>query len=131
MFAEQHALRTDQNDLAQRTGALLGRDLATSPPILRKQLAAMRRFDRTADLGNIQAPTMVVSAQYDPIALPRFGRRLAKEIAGSRYVEIPGASHGVTIQSPDTVNDILQLHFDRVEQKLLHAKQAKRGTSND
>ena len=131
LFPKNYLKTTDEIGLAERTGALLGRDLAGSPPILRQQLAAMRRFDRTADLGNIQAPTMVVSAQYDPIALPRFGRRLAKEIAGSRYVEIPGASHGVTIQSPDTVNDILQLHFDRVEQNLLHAKQAKRGTSND
>jgi pimeloyl-ACP methyl ester carboxylesterase len=129
LFSRNYLQATDEIGLAERTGTLLGRDLAGSPPILRQQLAAMRRFDRTADLANIDAPAMVVSAQYDPIALPGFGRHLAQQIAGARYVEIPGTSHGVTIQLPETVNDILQLHFDRVEQTLRHAEQATKRNS--
>jgi aminoacrylate hydrolase len=95
--------------LAKRVGPLIGRDLAASPPILMRQLGAMRRHTETARLPKL--PTLIISAKQDPIARPEYGRRLHQLIAGSHYEEIPGTSHGVTIQMPEVVNAMLRRHL--------------------
>ena len=95
--------------LAARVGPLIGRDLAENPPILMRQLQAMRRHSVAADPP--QLPTIVVSAQEDPLARPEYGRRLHRRIAGSHYKEIPNASHGVMIQMPELVNTLLRRHL--------------------
>lgn len=56
-------------------------------------------------------PTLVLSAERDLIFPPACGKRLAARIEGARYVEVPGAAHGVTIHCPDTVNRLLHEHF--------------------
>jgi pimeloyl-ACP methyl ester carboxylesterase len=67
------------------------------------------RPERLRELAHI--PTLVLSAQDDPIALPAYGQELSARIPGSRYVEMPNAFHGVTIQMPVQVNNLLRLHF--------------------
>jgi pimeloyl-ACP methyl ester carboxylesterase len=77
-----------------------------------KQLRAMSRFDVRDRLGSLgRIPTLVVSAAFDRIARPAFGRELAAAIPSARYVEIPDAAHGVTIQRAAEINELLALHF--------------------
>jgi pimeloyl-ACP methyl ester carboxylesterase len=98
--------------LAEETGRTLGRDLADTPSIVMKQLGAMRRYQASGESKSLAGmPTLVVSAEHDPIALPRFGRKLAAEIPGSRYVEIAGASHAVTLQMAERINALLREHW--------------------
>jgi pimeloyl-ACP methyl ester carboxylesterase len=105
-------LRTAPPTLAGDLAALFGRDLADQPAIVMKQLRAASRYDASARLGPLAAiPTLVVSASHDRIALPTFGRALANTIPGARYVEIPDAGHGCTIQCADRVNELLAEHF--------------------
>jgi len=107
----------DQDALASEIGGLIGRDLATNPPILFKQLRAMARhdcFSRLRELAGI--PTVVLSAEHDRIALPRFGRSLADAVPGAQFEQIPAASHGVIIYKPDTINQRLRAFLDSVEQ---------------
>jgi aminoacrylate hydrolase len=112
LFPQGFLESQDECALAQRTGRTIGRDLADSPPIMMKQLAAMRAYDRSARLAELaRIPTLVVSAESDPIALPAYGRGLAGRIPGSRYVEIAGASHGLMLQLPERVNELLRGHF--------------------
>lgn len=100
--------RGDVDALAAYVGDLFGRDLADQPPILMKQMSALRRHDTTAELGRLGGiPTLVLSAPLDPIAKVRFGRALAEAIPGARYVEIPGTSHGVVIERAAEVNQLL------------------------
>lgn len=95
-------------------GELIGRDLADSPPIMMQQLAAMRAHDASPRLNKLsRIPTLVSSADQDPIALTEYGEVLHGRIAGSKYVEIAGASHGVTIQMPERINALLREHFTR------------------
>jgi pimeloyl-ACP methyl ester carboxylesterase len=106
----------DRDALAERLGRLFGHDLADQPPIVMRQLRAMGRydaFDRLALLAGI--PTLVVSAQDDRIARPTFGRALAAAIPDARFVEIPGAGHGVTIQCADDINALLRQHLTDAE----------------
>jgi pimeloyl-ACP methyl ester carboxylesterase len=105
-------LRTAAPTLAGDLAVLFGRDLADQPPIVMKQLGAASRFDASARLGALASiPTLVVSASHDRIALPKFGRALAAAIPGARYVEIPDAGHGCTIQCAPRVNELLAEHF--------------------
>jgi pimeloyl-ACP methyl ester carboxylesterase len=102
----------DRAQLAEELRPLFGRDLADQHPITMKQLSAMARYDASARLGTLAAlRTLVISADHDRIALPRFGRELATAIPGARYVELADAGHGVPIQRADQVNALLAEHF--------------------
>ena len=105
----------DEDALAERLGQVFGHDLADSPPVTMNQMSAMGAYDARARLGELAGlPTLVVSATADPIAPPRLGRALAEGIPGARFVEIPRASHGVTLQLVPEVNALLREHFVRV-----------------
>ena len=108
----------DRDRLCAELGELFGRDLADQPPIIRRQLGAMGRFDastRLASLGGL--PTLVVSGAEDGIARPAYGRALAGAIPGARYVELEDAGHALTIQRAADVNALLDElfggHYDR------------------
>ena len=117
MLWSPEALQTANTDaLASRIAALIGRDLAHQPSILMKQLVAMGRHDiskRIAELRSI--PTLVVSAEHDHIALPRYGQMLADAIPGARFQLMPAVSHGMTIQAAEGINVILMQFLDSVE----------------
>lgn len=102
----------DMGALAERLAVLFGRDLAESPPILLQQLRAMGRHDITGRLSALASiPTLVVSADEDPIAPPSAGRATAQRIGSARHVELPDSSHGVTIHRADVVNRLLAEHW--------------------
>jgi pimeloyl-ACP methyl ester carboxylesterase len=98
--------------LARELELLFGHDLADQPPVVSRQLAAMRRtnvLSRLPELGSI--PALVMSAAHDPIAPPALGKALAEGIRGARYAEVPDASHGLPITHADLVNRELERHF--------------------
>jgi pimeloyl-ACP methyl ester carboxylesterase len=109
-------LRTaDTVELAARVAALVGRDLADQPPVLMKQLQALSRHDTSKRLRELNSvPTLVVSAEHDPIALPRYGRALADGIAGAQFNVVRGAAHGVTIHKADAINRMIESFFNSV-----------------
>lgn len=106
-------LATRQRDrLSAELGELFGRDLADQPPIVMRQLGALKRFDASSRLAALSGtPTVVVSAAHDCIARPAYGRALAAAIPGARYVEIADAGHAVPIQKADEINRILAAHW--------------------
>lgn len=102
-------LATQNRDaLAERLAPIFGHDLADSPPIVMQQLSALKRFDATARLAELAGiPTLVLSAKHDIIFPPACGRALAAGIPGAKYIEVPDAAHGVTIQRPEIINDAI------------------------
>jgi pimeloyl-ACP methyl ester carboxylesterase len=116
VMPEDVLARGDRDELAERLAPLFGHDLADQPPVVRRQLAAMRAYDATPFLEQLKGvPTLVVSAAHDRIAPPSGGRVLAAGIEGARFVEIPGASHGVPLQLPERINELLHEHWSAVE----------------
>jgi pimeloyl-ACP methyl ester carboxylesterase len=106
----------DRDALAERLHPLFGHDLADQPPVVMKQLAALRRCDLTTRLPELTGiPTLVLSATHDRVAPVEHGRALAAAIPGARYVEIPDAAHGVTIQCADRINALLDEHLAGAE----------------
>ena len=108
----------DADEVAARLAPLFGHDLADQPSAVGRQLAAMRECDLSTRLGGLATiPTLVASAELDPIAPPTLGRAIADRIPGARFVELPNASHGVPIEFPGRVNDLLKGHFEAVDER--------------
>jgi pimeloyl-ACP methyl ester carboxylesterase len=106
----------DRDQLAARLAPVFGHDLADQPPVVTRQLKAMRDCDVTPELTKLVGiPTLVVSAEHDPIAPPVLGEAVAAGIPGARYVLLPHASHGVPIQAPDQINRLLSDHLAEAE----------------
>jgi pimeloyl-ACP methyl ester carboxylesterase len=110
-------LATHDGDEAARTFALLfGHDLADTPPVVMKQLSALRRFEVSARLPELaRIPTLVLSAAEDIIFPSRCGRSLAEAIPGAQFMEVPSAAHGVTIEHADFINQLLTQHIERAK----------------
>jgi pimeloyl-ACP methyl ester carboxylesterase len=102
----------ERDVLAVELEPLFGHDLARRPPVVMKQLAALRDYDATPRLHQLEGiPTLVLSAAHDPIATPAMGRALAQAIPGAEYVEVAGQSHGVTMRHARQVNALLLRHL--------------------
>jgi pimeloyl-ACP methyl ester carboxylesterase len=112
VLPDSYLRAADRTRLAERLRPLFGYDLAAQPPIAIRQVRAMARYDAGGRLARLrEIPTLVVSASEDRIALPHFGRELAALVPGSQFVEISDAGHGVTLQRPAEVNELLSRHF--------------------
>ncbi|HTG43328.1 MAG TPA: alpha/beta fold hydrolase [Verrucomicrobiae bacterium] len=109
-----HAANAEK--LANQVAGLVGRDLADQPAVLMKQVRALARHDTSKRLGELATiPTLVLSAEHDPIALPHYGRMLAAGIPGAQFEIMTGSSHGVTIQNADQISQRLRKFLDTVE----------------
>ncbi|MCW3098774.1 MAG: putative hydrolase [Chthonomonadaceae bacterium] len=112
LFAPEYLAQHKTEELAAHLKPVLGRELAESPPILMKQLAALGVYDGSARLQELASiPTVVVSGGKDPIALSEYGVQLSALIPGSRYVEMTTMAHGLILQDTDRINTILRDHF--------------------
>jgi aminoacrylate hydrolase len=105
-------LDADVDALAEQLAPIFGRDVADSPRILMQQVRAMGRHDVTGRLSALASiPTLVLSAEEDPIAPPSAGRATAERIGNARHVELPDSSHGVPVHRADVVNHLLAEHW--------------------
>ena len=75
----------------------------------------MGRPDSRPLLGAIKCPTLVIVGDGDELTPPDLAKEIAAGIPGARYVEIPGASHGVTIQLAERINELLIEHIAAAE----------------
>jgi pimeloyl-ACP methyl ester carboxylesterase len=72
----------------------------------RRQAAAARASgNRRAELSRVQAPTVVVSGEADPVQPPRAGKATADAIPGARFVSYPGMGHDLPRELWPAVTD--------------------------
>jgi pimeloyl-ACP methyl ester carboxylesterase len=87
-----HGFPFDEDSLRARAGAAWDRD--RSPAGLGRQLTAVfASGDRTREVRQIKAPTLVVHGDRDRMVHPSGGQVTHQAIAGSRLVVIPGLGH--------------------------------------
>jgi class 3 adenylate cyclase len=85
------------SDTVQRLGA--------SPATAKAMLQMSCDVDLRHVLGSIRVPTLVLHSEGDQIMSVEHGRYLASNIAGARYVELPGANHPVPLADVDLLLD--------------------------
>jgi pimeloyl-ACP methyl ester carboxylesterase len=95
--------------MARDLEPLFGHDLADQPPIVARQLEAMRQSNAFPHMAAIaRVPALVMSATHDPIAPPVLGRAIAEKLQVAQFVEVHSASHGLPITHARQVNEDLQ-----------------------
>ena len=67
--------------------------VSTSPENAARLMERDDGLDVRALLAQVRTPTLVIHCNRDQAVLPERGRQLAAEIAGARYVSLPGANH--------------------------------------
>ncbi|RKH74765.1 alpha/beta fold hydrolase [Corallococcus aberystwythensis] len=127
VLAPEELAHADKDALAAELAELFDHDLADQPPVAMRQFRAMGKADATPFLRGLAGlPTLVVSATHDPIAPPTAGQALAVGIPGARFVELPHASHGVTLRFADRINALLREHLEASETpELRHGGQGR------
>jgi len=73
------------------------------PPSLadiHRQYDVLESFDSTSDLGNIKAPTLIISASEDILATRSETKLLKEKIPGAIHKELSGG-HSIPIEQPD------------------------------
>ena len=73
--------------------------------------AAIRDMDLRDRLGQIRAPTLVISAAEDPATPPEHGELIRDSIPGAGFEVIPGASHLANIEQPEAVTRAILDHL--------------------
>jgi 3-oxoadipate enol-lactonase len=72
---------------------------------------ALARWDLREPLGEVAAPTLVISAAEDPSAPPAHGELLADRIPGARFELLEHAAHLANVEQPDEFNRLLEEHL--------------------
>ena len=89
---------------------------ACPPKTIEHALAAMRdRPDRTAELGSIRVPALVLVGESDAITPPAGAEKMAKAIPGAQYVMVRGAGHMSPMEQPEQVNRALRAFLEKVK----------------
>ena len=77
------------------------------PDTRMNHLLAGQAFDRSADVGRITAPTLVIAGTDDILIPPENGRLLAARIPGAKLLLYEGAGHSFIVErTPDFVRDV-------------------------
>ena len=82
----------DEDAVRERAGASYDRSF--NPEGAARQLAAiMSQPDRTAALGKVKVPTLVIHGEADPLVTPSGGEATAAAIPGAKLKMVPGMGH--------------------------------------
>ena len=74
----------------------------------RQLQAAGATYDASGQLDQIQAPTLVVHGELDPLVVPKNGRYLAEHIKGAKLLLYPNTGHILIVERADEFNrDVL------------------------
>ena len=75
--------------------------LPTPPASFVRQMQAIMASDRSARLGEIGVPTLVIHGTDDPLVPYPNGELLARDIKGARLLTLPGCGHMPMWECPD------------------------------
>jgi 3-oxoadipate enol-lactonase len=94
----------DQEPLRQ---LLIEQVTKADPRAYRAAMLNLGLFNVVRRLGEVKAPTLVITGQNDTTVDPQRQKVLVNNIAGARQVIIPGAGHAVSIDQPELFNQAL------------------------
>jgi 3-oxoadipate enol-lactonase len=77
------------------------------PEIYRKAMRSFLSFDGTDVVPKIDRPTLVIAGALDRTMPPSVCEAMAQQIAGARYVVIPGVGHLANLENPPGFNRAL------------------------
>ncbi len=76
-------------------------------PAAERLVRSFQKFNVTADLGRITAPTCIASAELDLLKPRKYGEIMHRAIAGSEFHLIPDCGHVAVLEKAAEVNTII------------------------
>jgi 3-oxoadipate enol-lactonase len=76
-------------------------------PAAGRLIESFQRFNVTAELGRINVPTCVVSAELDLLKPRRYGELMARAIPGAEFHLVPNAGHVVVLERAAEVTTLI------------------------
>jgi pimeloyl-ACP methyl ester carboxylesterase len=104
-----HGFPFDENAVRKAAGIAWVRD-PTAGGIVRQLAGIFASGDRTAELGHIDVPTLVIHGDRDRMIHPTGGAATARAIAGARLETIEGLGHDLPIGSWSRIIDLITDH---------------------
>lgn len=102
----------DEQDLAERAGATYDRGVDEAG-VMRQMLAVLTQGDRTAALGHLVVPTLVMHGLADKMVHVSGGRATAAAVPGARSVFIDGWGHDLPAPLFPTFTRAIRSNADR------------------
>src|SRR5207253_1592462 len=99
------------DDEEQRAGFARMQRLAASPGAAMALMTSYMDIDVRAALPLVHAPTLIMHHTDDRMIPVAFGRHLAANIEGARFVEIEGTDHFIWTQHTDQILDEIEEFF--------------------
>jgi pimeloyl-ACP methyl ester carboxylesterase len=113
-YIGSHGFPLDEAWVRATAGQAFDRDRSSAGTA--RQLAAIfRSGDRTAELGAVRAPTLVVHGDRDRMVHPTGGVATARAIAGARLEIIRGMGHNLPAGAWPRLLDLIDGHAQRAE----------------
>ena len=81
---------------------------------IRQMMAIVASGSRTAALGSVEVPTLVLHGDADALVDPSGGRRTAEAVPGARFVLLEGMGHDYPPQYWDQIIDLVGAHTGQV-----------------
>lgn len=81
---------------------------SVSPQVLHDDFLACDRFDITAELNRIEAPTLVIAGALDRLTPPKYSQYLGAHLPNASLRILAGAGHMVMLERPDEVADLVR-----------------------
>jgi pimeloyl-ACP methyl ester carboxylesterase len=104
-----HGFPFDENAVREAAGIAWDRD-PTAGGIVRQLAGIFASGDRTAELGHIDIPTLVIHGDRDRMVHPTGGAATARAIPGSRLETIDGLGHDLPIGVWNRIIDLITHH---------------------
>ena len=106
LFSE--SFRRNHEAVDQTLQMLASNPNPVSADAYQRQAKAYVKHDALDQLGQVTAPTIVISGERDRLTPPWIGRELADAIPGAKFhiVEGPGSSHVLPLERPEDFNKI-------------------------
>jgi pimeloyl-ACP methyl ester carboxylesterase len=77
-------------------------------------MAIVASGSRTADLGGVRLPTLVIHGDADTLVDASGGRRTAEAIPGARFVLLGGMGHDTAPDYWDAIIDLVRSHTGQI-----------------
>lgn len=101
---------------AHLEGAIRGVERSYRPAGVERQTAAISASpDRTADLGRVTAPTLVIHGLEDKLVLPSGGTATVEAVPGARLLMFPDMGHDIPKTRHSEIADAIRINASRAE----------------
>lgn len=80
---------------------------------LLSMMGILETMDLRSGLGRITAPTLVVESAFDRVHPAPASFDISESIAGAELITLPGATHGVLVENPGQLFEVVQAFLSR------------------